>query len=775
MKKLLAIFTFISCAVLLQAQNVKPFIKAGQEFFDNGKYNEAIEQFTKAIDLQPANADNYVKRARAYERLNEKLKAAEDYDNAITFDIKEEDWYNSAAKLYFQLQEFPKTIERCNASLDLSMDYEILAIKVDALLKNKNYSEALIDAKMLVLKRSTDQNYYRFGIASEASEFEVDALKAYQNAIDKNKRFYQAYTALANLQFKTKNSMNALNNVNEAIKINPKYTEAYRVRAKIYGEQLKMAEVINDISTVILLEPEVDENYFQRGLYYQQFAQHPNAINDFSKVIALSPTRADAYFKRATSFEQINSYKEAIKDYETLKKLNSKDPNIEDLLAKSQVRLFELNREEDKPIVSITSPSTKWENTLNVPKNAITIELKGTIKEKSALKEFTINGENIKVEKMEDGYGFNSNLTLQRDTFILAISDVYNNTLSTEYAILRTEIDTPDIKLMAPYASDNLTIFLDSQDPKIYIEGKIFDESLISSIYIDDMLASYSPQELNPTFQAYLTVTNKDRFTIKVVDKHGNQSVNTYNLNREGATIAQNNPMGKTWAIFIENSNYSNFANLEGPIKDVSLMKSALVKYNVNNLIHKKDMSKEEMERFFSIELRDLVRSNNVKSLLIWYAGHGKFLNQTGYWVAVDSKRDDEFTYFNISSLKSALNTYTSSIDHTLVITDACESGPSFYQAMRSELKPRSCGDLSAKMKSSQVFSSAGYELAVDNSQFTKTFANTLINSQDACLPIESIVQRVTTAVQSNNQQKPLFGKIAGLGDEDGTFFFIAK
>ena len=775
MKKLLAILTFFGCALLLQAQNVKPFIKAGQEFFETGKYNEAVDQFTKAIDLQPANADHYVKRARAYERLDEKLKAAEDYDNAITFDVKEEDWYNSAAKLYFQLQEYPKTIERCKASLDLSMDYEILAIKVDALLKNKNYSEALLDAKLLVLKKSTDQNNYRFGIASEASGFDVDALKAYQSAIDKNKRFYEAYTSLANLQFKTKNSISALANVNEAIKINPKYAEAYRVRAQIYGEQLKMAEVINDISTVILLEPEVDENYFQRGLYYQQFAQHPNAINDFSKVIALSPTRADAYFKRATSYEQINSYKEAIKDYETLKKLDTKDPNIEDLLAKSQIRLFELNREEDKPIITIVSPLSKGDLTLNVPKNAISIEVKGTVKEKSEIKEFTINGEKVNVEKIEEGYGFSTNLTLQRDTFTLTISDVYNNALSKEYAILRTEIDTPDIKLMAPYASDNLTIFLDSQDPKVYIEGKIFDESLISSIYIDDMLASYSPQELNPTFQAYLNVTNKDRFTIKVVDKYGNLSTNTYTLNREGATIAASNPMGKTWAIFIENSNYSNFANLEGPTKDVSLMKSALVKYNVNNLIHKKDMSKEEMERFFSIELRDLVRSNNVKSLLIWYAGHGKFLNQTGYWVAVDSKRDDEFTYFNISSLKSALNTYTSSIDHTLVITDACESGPSFYQAMRSELKPRSCGDLSAKMKSSQVFSSAGYELAVDNSQFTKTFANTLINSQDACLPIESIVQRVTTAVQSNNQQKPLFGKIAGLGDEDGTFFFIAK
>ena len=85
MKKLLAILTFFGCALLLQAQNVKPFIKAGQEFFETGKYNEAVEQFTKAIDLQPANADHYVKRARAYERLDEKLKAAEDYDNAIEY------------------------------------------------------------------------------------------------------------------------------------------------------------------------------------------------------------------------------------------------------------------------------------------------------------------------------------------------------------------------------------------------------------------------------------------------------------------------------------------------------------------------------------------------------------------------------------------------------------------------------------------------------------------------------------------------------------------
>jgi hypothetical protein len=95
---------------------------------------------------------------------------------------------------------------------------------------------------------------------------------------------------------------------------------------------------------------------------------------------------------------------------------------------------------------------------------------------------------------------------------------------------------------------------------------------------------------------------------------------------------------------------------------------------------------------------------------------------------------------------------------------------------MRSTPKIRSCDDWTAtKSKSSQVFSSAGYELAVDNSQFTRTFANSLANNPNACMPIENIVSQVTMAVIKNNQQRPKFGKIAGLEDENGTFFFIMK
>jgi hypothetical protein len=237
-----------------------------------------------------------------------------------------------------------------------------------------------------------------------------------------------------------------------------------------------------------------------------------------------------------------------------------------------------------------------------------------------------------------------------------------------------------------------------------------------------------------------------------------------------------NNPMGKTWIVFFENSNYETFASLEGPTQDVILMKSALSNYKIDSIIHKKDLTKQKMEEYVSTDLRKEILKNHVNSVLFWYAGHGKFIHETGYWVPVDAKRDDESTYFNISYLKKSLQSYENELTHILVITDACESGPTFYQAMRNFNPDRSCNDLAASLsKSSQVFSSTGYDLAIDESQFTRTFANTLVNNSSTCIPIEAIVSKVTMAVVKNNQQKPKFGKIEGLKDENGTFFFMSK
>jgi len=45
----------------------------------------------------------------------------------------------------------------------------------------------------------------------------------------------------------------------------------------------------------------------------------------------------------------------------------------------------------------------------------------------------------------------------------------------------------------------------------------------------------------------------------------------------------------------------------------------------------------------------------------------------------------------------------------------------------------------------------------------------------DYCISIDDIVIKVNKAYEEANGQNPKFGKIAGLEDENGTFFFIKK
>ncbi|MFO7657719.1 MAG: tetratricopeptide repeat protein [Bacteroidales bacterium] len=779
MKKYLLLSLFLVCLPLqMFPQNAKQFFKAGMNFKESNNHKDAIEQFTTAISLDPDYTDAYLERAYAYEYTNQLNLAAEDLKRALVFETKTPEIYYNAARICHKTENYQEAATLLEKALELRNKYiEAYQLQVNVMLKLNKAQEAQLAARKALALKDNDLNHYLMGQVAEKMNNLNLAEEEYGKAIARNKKFIEAYIALGSLRTKLNKHDEAITDCNTAISLNPNNTEAYLVRSRVYVKKLDYPRAIDDISRNILLKPDDKEMYFIRGGYYQEFTQHQNAINDFTKVILLDDKFSEAYYKRAYSYEQIGNFKAAIKDYQVLTKLSEYDVTAKKLLDSANERLFELNRENNNPEITVNDPEPFGHNVIKVPRNKSDLAVKGKVFDESELKSLKINSLNVPFIKNEDKYEFFATIDVSKlDMITIVAMDIYDNLHTANYMIERTEIDPPKIAILAPYASDNGEIFLETNDASIYIEGKIADESNIKTIFIEGVSASFKVNDLNPQFTANINIVNKNKFTVKAIDIYGNETQQDFILNREGISLLENNPMGKTWVIFVENSDYESFPSLDGPSKDVTLMRSALARYDVHKIIHKKNLTKKELEKFFSIELRDLIRSNRVEALLVWYAGHGKFINETGYWIPVDAKRDDEFTYFNISALRASLQSYSNIVTHVLVVTDACESGPTFYQAMREVPRERDCSDwTSTRLKSSQVLSSAGYELAVDNSQFTRTFANTLANNPNACIPIETIVVKVTTAVSQNNQQKPKFGKISGLEDEDGTFFFISK
>jgi tetratricopeptide (TPR) repeat protein len=769
---MMAVFT-----ICVYGQNGKKFFKAGNDFVESLKYEDAVVQYTSAIGIEPSNPDYYYARGMAYKSLVKYNEAKSDFEKALVFAPKSVDALIGLGAVCNKMGVFEEALKSLNRASSIDKrNGAIYPEKVITLIGLEKYDMALRVSDTAVLIKDTPMNYYYRGIIYTKLNNDLFAKKEFEKAIAKDKKLSDPRLALADLLLRTGDAAGAMTQCTEILQNDDRNTAAYMMRSKVYMKNLDYPSAINDLSKNILIEPGNPDFYLYRGKAYQDFNQHTNAINDFSKYISINPENPDAFFARAKSYEEIMNYDKAMEDYTKITVLSEFNQEARKMLKDAQSRLYELNREAVPPEIAVVSPAPVNE-TVEIRGDNTSLLITGKIKDKSKIKSFAINNEAVSTLEKGGEYEFLSKVNIAGlDKITLVARDDYDNEKSVTYSLIRTEIVPPQVSIVAPYASDDGQIYLDNSNSTLFLQGKITDESKIKSVFIDGVTASYPIGDLNPTFTATVDILNKNKIVVEAEDVYGNKQTSEFRLNREGAEISENNPMGKTWVVFIENSNYSTFASLDGPVKDVNTMIRAFSTYQIQNIIHKKDMTKNEMEKFFSIELRDLIKANQVKSLLIWYAGHGKFINDVGYWIPVDAQREDEFTYFNLNTLRGCMESYLSYLTHDLVVTDACESGPSFYQAMRSDLKKRSCDDWQAtQFKSSQVFSSAGYELAVDDSQFTKTFAATLQNNPNACIPIEDIVAKVATAVGTNNQQKPKFGKITGLKDEDGTFFFIAR
>ncbi len=777
-KRILFLTTVLALsAVCIYGQNGKKLYKTGMEFIESLKYEDAITQFTSAIGIEPSNPDYYHARGKALVSLMKYNDAKADFEKALVFAPKNVDLLVSLGAVNNKLGKYEEALKNLNRASALNKrDASVYPEKVITLIGLERYDQALKVSDTAVIIKDNPMNYYYRGLIYGKLNNDVFSKRELEKAIAKDKKLVEPRLTLAELLLRTNDNQGAMDQCNEVLKNDDKNTDAYLMRSKVYMKNLDYPSAINDISKNILIDPSNSEFYLLRGQAYQQFNQHANAINDFSKYISLNQNNPDAFFARAKSYEEIMNFDKAMEDYKKITILSEFDQKARKMLKEAQDRLYELNRETVAPEISVVSP-LPVKDSIEIRGDNSSILITGKIKDKSKIKSFVINSEPVSIVEKGGEYEFLSKVTISGiDKLTMVAVDDYNNEKSLTFPLKRTETVPPQVLVLAPYASDDGQIYLDTNADNINLQGKVNDNSKIKSIFIDGMTASYPLNDLNPTFNAVVPILNKNKIVIEAEDIYGNHQTAEFRLNREGAQISENNPMGKTWVVFIENSDYLTFASLEGPVKDINLMMRALGKYQIHNYITKKDLTKTEMEKFFSIELRDQIKSNQVKSLIIWYAGHGKFINDVGYWIPVDAKLDDEFTYFNLNTLRASMETYLTYLTHTLVISDACQSGSSFYQAMRSDLKKRSCDDWQAtQFKSSQVFSSAGYELAVDDSQFTRTFATALTNNPNACIPIEEVVAKVATAVGENNQQKPKFGKITGLKDEDGTFFFIAK
>src|SRR5664279_3712359 len=397
-KRVFFIATMFLVAVSLFGQSARKSYKAGMEFVDNLKYDDAVVQFTAAINLEPSNPDYYYARGQAYLMATKYENAKADFEKSLVFSPKNVDAMISLGSVCNKLGKFEEALKILNHAAKLDKrNPKVYPEKVITLTYLKRYDQALQTSDTAIVIKDTPMDYYWRGIIYRRLNNDILGEKELRKSISKDKKLAEPRIELADLLISS-NPKEAMEQCNEVIKNNDRNTDAYLKRSKVFKKILDYPSAINDISKTILIDPANPDFYFERGKCYQEFNQHSNAINDFSKCISLKAAMKtedpESYYARAKSYEEIQDFDKARADYNKITYLSKYDAKAREMLELSQKRLYELNREADPPEITVISP-VPVKDTVEIKGDKTGLLISGTLKDKSRIKSFKINNESV--------------------------------------------------------------------------------------------------------------------------------------------------------------------------------------------------------------------------------------------------------------------------------------------------------------------------------------------------------------------------------------------
>ena len=712
-----ALALLLSCIALgAVAQSGKAFLKEADKLMADQLFEQALEKYGFAIRTEPKLVKAYMGRAEAYGSLGRAADRANDLAQVAALMPEEPAHAIAASGAFLDLDSVPRAKALAEQATRVGPKNQAAQMALSrACLRAGDLDCATKAADQALAIKATTDSYYLHGIVRSATKDYKTAEFDLDKVIEWNHLYEPAYVAVSEVQLalydlysgptmKARTLEKAIEQCTRAMELNPRSTDALFTRSKAFAHQREYAKAIDDISRCIALERTDRAVFVQRALYYKGFGQHQNAVNDLNRVILADATDAQALQLRAECREANMDLDGALKDLDAAQKAlegegqlgGDQRAGFEAGRARIAALIFEQNREADPPSITVVRPFHQGA-VAKVSSSEAMVEVSGYVRDKSLLKSVTVNGKPADFSKDEKDPMFVTTLALgaEEKEIVVQATDTYGNFTSEVLTVERNEGVPPEITLTSPKGSANREITLLAGRKEVFIEGTISDASLIRSITVNGEGASYAPDRMNPDFSIKVSLDGVDRFVVRAEDQFGNTSDQQWSVKRTAEPVAavskpvpsesapHANPAtkGGVWLVQIENSGYRNLPAVS--TADAAKMQKAFASYQIQRTISKKNLTKEQMERFFNVELRDLVRTSKVSTILLWYSGHGRTAGGKAYWIPIDGKKDDIYSFYNYGALKAQMQNYSESVTNTVVVSDAASGEASFFDLTR--------------------------------------------------------------------------------------------
>lgn len=297
-------------AIEINPEFIEAFSNRGIAHKQLKNYRGAIEDFTKCIQIKPNIASLYSNRGAVKNELHDFIGAMADYVIAKNLDPTDTSVFCNVGVIYFQQKEYHKAIQEYDVAIQLDSENAIAFMNRGVAKKElHDYNGALNDLSNAIMINPNYANaYVNIGlIKTEQLKDPLGAIEYFSKAIEINPNLDEAYYNRGIAKDNLQDYKGANDDYTRALHINPNNSEAYCNRGVIKKEQQDYEGAIDDYNNAIICNSKNAAAYYNRGMAFIYLGKKENGYADLKKSGEFGFERANDVLKENEALSNFSS------------------------------------------------------------------------------------------------------------------------------------------------------------------------------------------------------------------------------------------------------------------------------------------------------------------------------------------------------------------------------------------------------------------------------------------------------------------------------------
>ncbi len=356
-------FTLWTDCVRKSPHKARPYTNLGKVLTDQKRYDEALLNFKKAIQIKPNFVEANFNLGRLYEQMDEKDRAIAQYRKSIRINPNYVDAYNNLGALLLSQDKTDEAIEQFRTALQISPDFAKAHNNLGLALSKSGKLDAAMEQYNIALKLdpSLPEGQFNLGNALIEQGRTEQGLLHIEKALQLKPDYAEAHNNLGGQLLRQGKIDEALAHLTRALSINPDLAQAHNNVGIILIQQGKLNAAITHFQDALRIDPEfaMAKNNLQRALAMrgnmdmqtEPSQKEPNAgpddpllhfkmgnqylgkgeldkaLDEFEKALSLRPDFKGARHNLAMAYAADRQYDRALAEFQKLIDLDPDTPS----------------------------------------------------------------------------------------------------------------------------------------------------------------------------------------------------------------------------------------------------------------------------------------------------------------------------------------------------------------------------------------------------------------------------------------------------------------